>query len=116
MLSSEPLPIPEFAGHSPTTLKFSLRVCWQERRHGFVSHLDLIRLFDRAVRRAALPVSFTGGFHPGPRISIAQALPLGVTSCGEIMDFEPAGRYRDFPATAKQSVAGRYTDLQCGRC
>jgi len=39
------------------------------------------------VHRAALPVSFTGGFHPGPRISI-QALPLGVTSCGEIMDFE----------------------------
>jgi radical SAM-linked protein len=53
-----------------------------------VSHLDLLRLFDRAVRRAGLPVSFTGGFHPSPRISIAQALSLGVTSCGEIMDFE----------------------------
>jgi radical SAM-linked protein len=51
-------------------------------------HLDLVRLFDRAVRRAALPIAFTGGFHPGPRISIANALPLGVSSSGEIVDFE----------------------------
>ena len=87
----EPLPIPEFAGHFvPNTTKVQrLRVLFGKRGDmALVSHLDLLRLFDRAVRRAALPVSFTGGFHPGPRISIAQALPLGVTSCGEIMDFE----------------------------
>ena len=53
-----------------------------------IGHLDLIRLFDRVVRRADLPISFTGGFHPNPRISIANALPLGVTSTGEIADFE----------------------------
>jgi radical SAM-linked protein len=53
-----------------------------------VGHLDLIRLFDRVVRRADLPISFTGGFHPNPRISLASALPLGVTSTGEIADFE----------------------------
>jgi radical SAM-linked protein len=43
---------------------------------------------DRAIRRAAIPLSFTGGFHPGPRISIANALTLGYTSKGEIVDFE----------------------------
>ena len=53
-----------------------------------VSHLDLVRLFDRAIRRASIPISFTGGFHPGPRISIANALTLGMTSSGEIVDFE----------------------------
>jgi radical SAM-linked protein len=53
-----------------------------------IGHLDLLRLFDRAVRRSGLPVSFKGGFHPSPRIAIAQALPLGATSCSEIVDFE----------------------------
>jgi radical SAM-linked protein len=53
-----------------------------------VSHLDLIRLFDRVVRRAGLPIAFTGGFHPMPRISVATALALGATSSGEIADFE----------------------------
>lgn len=53
-----------------------------------ISHLDLLRLFDRAIRRAGLPISFTGGFHPGPRIAPASALPLGVTSSGEIVDFD----------------------------
>jgi radical SAM-linked protein len=55
---------------------------------GLLSHLDLVRLFDRAIRRAAIPISFTGGFHPGPRIAIANALALGATSSGEIADFE----------------------------
>jgi radical SAM-linked protein len=55
---------------------------------GLVSHLDLIRLFDRVVRRAQIPIAFTGGFHPGPRISPANALSLGSTSSGEIVDFE----------------------------
>jgi radical SAM-linked protein len=53
-----------------------------------VSHLDLARLFDRAIRRAAIPISFTGGFHPGPRISFANALSLGVSSSAEIAEFD----------------------------
>lgn len=87
----EPIPIPQFAGHfvANNTKAQRLRVWFGKLLDmALISHLDLIRLFDRAVRRAALPVSFTGGFHPSPRISIAQALPLGVTSSGEIMDFE----------------------------
>ncbi|GAB4225545.1 MAG: TIGR03960 family B12-binding radical SAM protein [Stanieria sp.] len=86
-----PPPIPEFVGHyQPNhTRKQKIRVWFG--KHGsmaLVSHLDLVRLFDRAVRRAALPISYTGGFHPGPRISIANALSLGTTSSGEIVDFE----------------------------
>ena len=53
-----------------------------------ISHLDLVRLLDRAMRRAGLPISFSGGFHPTPRIAIASALSLGATSSGEILDIE----------------------------
>ncbi|EGK88563.1 TIGR03960 family B12-binding radical SAM protein [Microcoleus vaginatus PCC 9802] len=87
----EALPIPEFAGEfvPNTERKQRLRVWFGKVGDmALVGHLDLIRLFDRVVRRADLPISFTGGFHPNPRISLANALPLGVTSTGEIADFE----------------------------
>ncbi|OWY65933.1 B12-binding domain-containing radical SAM protein [cyanobacterium TDX16] len=87
----EPPPIPQFAGqYVPNNTKVQrLRLRFGKLGDmALVSHLDLMRLFDRAVRRAALPVSFTAGFSPSPRISVALALPLGVTSSGEIVDFE----------------------------
>lgn len=46
----------------------------------FISHLDLMRLFQRAARRAAIPVSITEGFSPHPRISVQPALKLGKES------------------------------------
>jgi radical SAM family uncharacterized protein/radical SAM-linked protein len=87
----KPPAIPKFAGDFiPNTTKVQrLRVRFG--KHGdmaLVSHLDLMRLFDRVIRRAGLPVAFTGGFHPHPRISLASALSLGSTSSGEIVDFE----------------------------
>ncbi|MEA5534510.1 TIGR03960 family B12-binding radical SAM protein [Crocosphaera sp. XPORK-15E] len=87
----EPPPIPGFSGHFQANTERLQRVRVFFGKIGemaLVSHLDLVRLFDRVVRRAALPISFTGGYHPGPRISIANALTLGVTSNGEIVDFE----------------------------
>ena len=53
-----------------------------------LSHLDLMRLLERALRRSGLPISFTGGFHPLPRVQIALALPLGAEADGEWMDME----------------------------
>jgi radical SAM-linked protein len=46
----------------------------------FVSHLDLVRLFQRALRRAALPVTITKGFSPHLKVSITRALKLGLES------------------------------------
>jgi radical SAM family uncharacterized protein/radical SAM-linked protein len=86
-----PLPIPQFAGNFiPNQDRVQRLRVWfgKQGDMALVSHLDLIRLFDRVVRRAALPIAFTGGFHPGPRISLASALSLGITSDGEIADFE----------------------------
>jgi len=87
----EPPEIPEFEGHFEPDKTRAQRIRMRFSKQGemrLVSHLDLVRLFDRAVRRAKLPISFTGGYHPGPRISIANALSLGMTSSAEIVDFD----------------------------
>lgn len=86
-----PPPIPEFAGDFvPNTTKAQRLRVWFGKQDdmALVGHLDLMRVFDRAVRRARLPVSFSAGYNPQPRISIANALPLGATSSNEIVDFE----------------------------
>jgi radical SAM family uncharacterized protein/radical SAM-linked protein len=86
-----PLPIPAFSGQFvPNQNRVQRLRVWlgKQGEMAYLSHLDLMRLFDRVVRRAALPISFSGGFHPGPRIIPANALPLGTTSSGEIVDFE----------------------------
>lgn len=49
----------------------------------YISHLDLMRLFMRALRRADLPVKITEGFNPHPKLSIARALKLGAESEAE---------------------------------
>ncbi|MCX5667182.1 MAG: TIGR03936 family radical SAM-associated protein [Candidatus Omnitrophica bacterium] len=51
----------------------------------FISHLDLMRLFQRALRRADLPVTITRGFSPHLKISINRALKLGVESLDEAL-------------------------------
>lgn len=86
-----PPEIPEFTGHFVPNQTRAQRIRVRMGKEGemaLLSHLDLMRLFDRAIRRASIPLTFTGGFHPQPRIVPASALPLGVSSSGEIVDFE----------------------------
>ncbi len=52
----------------------------------YISHLDLCRTFERAFRRGRIPVSYSQGFNPKPRFSLASALMLGAESSGEVMD------------------------------
>lgn len=54
----------------------------------FVSHLGFMRAFERTVRRARIPVAYSGGYHPHPRISFATALGVGMTSEAEYLDME----------------------------
>jgi len=49
----------------------------------YISHLDLMRLFMRAMRRADLPLKFSEGFNPHPKLSIKRALKLGLESDNE---------------------------------
>ncbi len=54
----------------------------------FVSHLDLVRLFSRAFKRAQLPLAYSEGFNPHPKMSIGIPLSVGVTSECELLDAE----------------------------
>ena len=53
-----------------------------------LSHHDLMRCFERMLRRAVLPFHNTQGFHPHPRIVFALSLPLGVVGCEEVAELE----------------------------
>jgi len=52
----------------------------------FISHLDIMRLWERALHRAQIPLAYSAGFSPHPRLSLAAPLPVGVTSEAELMD------------------------------
>ena len=52
----------------------------------FISHLDIMRFWERAFRRAQIPLAYSEGFSPHPQISLAAPLPVGVTSEAELMD------------------------------
>ncbi len=52
----------------------------------YISHLDLMRLWQRALRRADIPLVYSQGFSPHPRLSLAAPLAVGVTSGGELID------------------------------
>ena len=54
----------------------------------WISHLDLMRVFQRAFKRAGLPLTHTQGFTPRPSVSIALPLSVGVDSCCELLDFD----------------------------
>ena len=57
-------------------------------RARMVAHLEYLKMFQRAVRRANLPIRFSQGFHPMPKISYLEALPMGVSSEAELVDLE----------------------------
>jgi len=52
----------------------------------YISHLDLMRLWERVLRRAEIPLIYTEGYSPHPRISLAAPLSIGMTSEAELMD------------------------------
>ncbi len=87
---SAPPPAPdwEISAHHPPHDKVQRLRCrfLKDGDLRFISHLDLMRLFERALRRAALPVAFSQGFNPHPALEFAAPLALGVTSEAELVD------------------------------
>ena len=67
-------------------------------RSVWISHLDLMRLFQRAFKRAGLQLKHTQGFNPRPSVSIALPLSVGVESECELLDFDLEG---DVPSNAQ---------------
>lgn len=61
------------------------------RKYGcmkFIGHLDIMRFFQKVMRRADIPIAFTGGFSPHMIMSFANPLGVGLTSDGEYFDIE----------------------------
>lgn len=52
----------------------------------YVGHLDMVRTWERIIRRADLPIAYSEGFNPRPRLTFASALPVGCTSDDEVLD------------------------------
>jgi len=73
------LPVP----NPPTRLRLHFA---KGERLKYIAHLDLARTWERAFRRAGLPVVYSQGFNPRPRFQIAAALPVGVTGSAELLD------------------------------
>ncbi|MDP1853581.1 MAG: TIGR03936 family radical SAM-associated protein [Candidatus Omnitrophota bacterium] len=66
---------------------FRIKFCFTKKEAmRFISHLDLMRLFSRAARRAELPLFISKGFSPHPKINIKRALKLGLESDREEAD------------------------------
>ena len=84
----------------------------------YISHLDTIRAVERAIRRIGLPVLYSEGFNPRPRMSFAAALQIGVSSKAEHMDVFLASKFEPdellkrasgaFPASMPLLAAGRF--------
>ena len=68
------------------------RLCFEKTGNAvWISHLDLMRLFQRAFKRAGLPLTHTQGFNPRPSVSIALPLSVGIESVCELLDFDLDG-------------------------
>jgi radical SAM-linked protein len=52
----------------------------------YIGHLDLVLAWERALRRAQIPLAYSKGFNPRPKIQVVSSLPLGTTGSAEIMD------------------------------
>lgn len=66
-----------------------LRVWFRKgERVRYISHLDVLRHWERAIRRAKLPLAYSQGFTPHPKITFAAPLPLGFVGEAEIMDVQ----------------------------
>jgi len=66
-----------------------IRLAYTKKKEAkYIAHLDLARMFDRALRRAQLQVAFSEGFNPHPKIAFGPPLPVGVESEREFVDIE----------------------------
>ena len=75
----------------------------------YITHLDLMRVWERALRRAGVDVAYSEGFTPHAQLSLAAPLAVGVTSAGELLDVFLESRLTPFDfmrAVGKQLPAG----------
>ncbi|HEX3612098.1 MAG TPA: TIGR03936 family radical SAM-associated protein [Sporichthyaceae bacterium] len=82
---------PEGPPPPPTVQRLRVRYAKRDRLR-FSSHRDFARAFERALRRAGVPIAFSAGFSPHPKVSYANAAPTGVASEAEYLEIGLAER------------------------
>lgn len=78
----------------------------------YTGHLDLHKILERSIRRAALPLAYSQGYHPQPKLNLAAALPLGFTSRAEVMDLWLKDEVADVLSPLQASVPPGLTILE----
>ena len=80
----------------------------------YISHLDIMRLCQRALHRAGMALAYSEGFHPHPKISLAVPLAIGVTSEAELMDITLTRQVSPhfFTAAVNQQLPAGFEILQ----
>lgn len=78
----------------------------------YTGHLDLHKILERSIRRARLPLAYSQGYHPQPKLNLAAALPLGFSSRAEVMDIWLKEDVQDVPAALKEHVPPGLTILE----
>ncbi|MCJ7497932.1 MAG: TIGR03960 family B12-binding radical SAM protein, partial [candidate division Zixibacteria bacterium] len=74
-----------------TVARSKIRLKWsKDEEVRFTSHLDVLRTFERAIRRSGIPIAYSEGFHPHPKIAFGPPLPLGFISEAEYLDLQLA--------------------------
>jgi radical SAM family uncharacterized protein/radical SAM-linked protein len=72
-----------------TVARGRVRLRWsKDEEVRFTSHLDVVRTFERAIRRSGIPIAYSEGFHPHQRIALGPPLPLGFVSDSEFLDLQ----------------------------
>ena len=81
----------------------------------FIGHLDVMRYFQKAVRRAGLKIAYSQGFHPHQIMSFASPLGVGITSEGEYMDMELTAEYspKEIVERLNETMADGFSVLSC---
>lgn len=77
------------------------------RKYGvlkFIGHLDVMRFFQKVMRRAEIPIAFTGGYSPHMIMSFASPLGIGLTSDGEYVDIELANPIESAEAVRRMNA------------
>jgi radical SAM-linked protein len=78
----------------------------------YTGHLDLHKILERSIRRAKLPLAYSQGFHPQPKLNLAAALPLGFSSRAEVMDIWLNEDVQDIASTLQAHAPPGLTILQ----
>ena len=94
-------PPPADAAPAPAPVRYRLTYAKLDQAR-WLGHLELVSALYRSLRRSGLPLVFTAGFHPLPRVSFHGALPVGVESLAETLDVELAANLE--PALLVQTL------------